>query len=375
MTTVDAVETGLLERVQALPTSGARAALPFTLDGELVLAVAQLAADNAGEPPYLNGGNSDVGLPLFRFCDGRFQPWQALPVSGGEDVEFFRIGARSFLATASLRTGERAPYRLEVESTIYEWRDGAFTPFQRIATYAAKQWRHVVLGGRHFLALAQGVVIDGAPPTRAYPSTIYEWDGAMFRPFATVPSAWGYNWLHFVVAGVDFLAYADHAAPSLIRRWDGRAFAPVQTLAGDSGRAFTFFQADGDAFLVFANLQGETQLHRWQDDRFVAVQTLSGAGGRELTTFVAGGQRYVVQANFLTGSPKAPTTALRSVIYRWQRGALVVEATFPTCGATDVASFVVGRQRYLVVAESLSADVRFATDSHVYKFGPLQNEE
>lgn len=371
----DAAERVPLVLVQRLATSGARAVLPFVLDGEQLLAVAQLAADNPGEPPYLNGGNSEIGLPIYRWREGRFQPWRTLPVSGGEDVECFAIGTRRFLATASLRSGARAPYRYEVESTIYEWRDGDFVPFQRVPTYAAKQWRHFTVGARHFLALAQGVVVEGAPPSREYPSTIYEWDGATFVPFTTVPSAWGYNWAHFVVAGLDHLAYADHATPSLILRWDGGAFTPLQPVAGDSGRAFAFFTVDDVAYLVFASLQGDTRLHRWQDGRFVAVQTASGPGGRELTTFLSGGQRYVVQANFLTGSPKSPTTALDSIVYRCEGGQLVTAATFPTCGATDVASFVVGGQRYLVVAESLSAEVRFATDSRVYAFGPRSDEE
>ncbi len=58
---------------------------------------------------------------------------------------------------------------------------------------------------------------------------------------------------------------------------------------------------------------------------------------------------------------------MQSVIYRFESGKLVKEAEFPTSGATDAAVFEDAGERYLVISNSLSAEVRFATNSHVYR--------
>ncbi len=359
--------TRLLHLVQALPTSGARAVQPFEIDGHTYLAVPQLAEDIADQPPYMNGGDSDIGMPIYRWDDGRFIEVQRLPVSGGEDAEFFRIGERAFLATASLRTGA-GPYALDADSTIYEWRNGAFVAFQRQAGFAAKQWRHFQVGARHFLGFAQGVVLDGVTPRNPSQSVILEWKGDAFEPFQTVPSAWGYNWTRFSVDGHDFLAYADHIAPSIILRWDGAQFVPFQTIEDSGGRAFCCFAADDDTYLAFAKLQGNSLLYRWDGERFALHQTLSGPGGREFAYLQHGAQHYLIQANFITGSPKEPATIQQSVVYRLERGAMVVADRFTTAGATSVATFTIGADTFVAVAESLSAAIRFRTDSHIYRF-------
>ena len=45
---------------------------------------------------------------------------------------------------------------------------------------------------------------------------------------------------------------------------------------------------------------------------------------------------------------------------------LVVDHAFATSGATDASVFREGGKTYLVVAQSLSADIRFRTESKVY---------
>lgn len=358
----------LLHLVQALPTSGARAVLPFDIDGETYLAVPQLAEDIPGQPAYMNGGNSDIGMPIYRWADGHFVEVQRLAVSGGEDAEFFRIGARAFLATASLRTGS-GPYSLDADSIIFEWRDGSFVPFQRQPGFAAKQWRHFQIGTRHFLGFAQGVLMDGVASKNPSQSTILEWDGSAFVPFQDVPSAWGYNWTHFTLAGQDYLAYADHVTPSLLMRWNGSRFEAFQTLAESGGRAFCFFTIGAQAFIAFANLQGNSLLYRWDGAQFQVHQTLSGPGGREFAYLEHGGEHYLIQANFITGSPKAPLTTQESLVYRFVDGRMAVADTFTTFGATSVSRFKVGGDTLIAVAESLSAEVRFRTDTRIYRFG------
>src|SRR4029077_16022118 len=107
----------LLHLVQELDTSGARAVTPFRLDGQLYLAIPQLARDIDGQPAHMNGGDSDISLILYRHQQAGFVEHQRLPVSGGEGAEFFQIGDRAFLATASIRSGS-GPYSFDAGSTI-----------------------------------------------------------------------------------------------------------------------------------------------------------------------------------------------------------------------------------------------------------------
>ena len=358
----------LLHPVQELDTSGARAVAPFELDGTLYLAIPQLAQDIAGQPAHMNGGDSDVSLIVYRHHPSGFAEYQRLPVSGGEDAEFFRIGNRAFLATASIRSG-RGPYSFNVDSTIFEWRAGRFERFQAIPTFAAKQWRHFRIGERTFLALAQGITVDNATATNPSASTIFEWDGNAFKPFQSIPSAWGYNWRPFSISGSRFLAYADHMLPSTIYRWTGAAFEPFQTLEGKGGRAFLFFEDKSEAYLAFAKILGDTLVYRWNGTAFVEHQTLSGPGGREFAWLEHKGERYLIQVNFITGTPASPNTALHSVIYRIDAGKLNVAGMFPTSGGTDAAVFSIADQSFVAIAESLTKDVRFRTPSRIYRFG------
>jgi EPTP domain len=361
-----ATKSGVLQLVQRLDTSGARAVEAFVHAGIQYLAVAQLARDIPGRPAQMNGGDSNVDALIYRWQDGQFVEHQRLPVAGGEDIEFFTIAGRAFLATASLRTGA-GPYELNTLSTVFELIDGRFEPFQKFPTYGAKQWKHFQIDSRHFLALAQGVVVDGSTATHPSQSCLFEWNGSSFVPFQTVRSQWGYNWEYLEVEGHTLLGYADHIERSRLLRWNGSTFEDFQELDGHSGRAIRCFTAAGACRLAFAKLHEESLLYRWSDNKFVPQETLSGAGGREFEWFEVAGKGYLVQVNFLHGSREAPQTALESTVFELRSGKPVPVGTFPTLGGTDAVSFKVDECMYLAVANSLTADVRFRTDSHIYR--------
>lgn len=358
----------LLREVQRLATSGARAVEPFRHRGEQYLAVPQLAMDHPGQAAAMTAGNSDVDLIVFRWSEGRFCEHQRLPVAGGEDAEFFAIGERHFLATASLRAGA-GPYEMRVRSTIYELVGDRFEPFQAFDTYAAKQWTHFAIGEQHFLALAQGALLPGAKEQNRR-SVIFRWDGERFQALQEAASAWGYNWLPVKVGGEQLLAYADHAEPSCLLRWNGRLFEPFQTLDGGSGRAFCAFESVGEQWLAFANLHADTVLYRWDGAHFAPHQTLSGPGGREFEWLPGrspGAEGHLVQVNFIHGTREAPLPVLRSFIYAWRGERLEVVSDFATSGGTDAAAFEMEGRRYLAVSNSLAADVRFRADTLIYE--------
>lgn len=359
--------------IQELDTSGARAAEVFEHEGTRYLVVPQLAQDVDGQPAQMTLGNSDVQALVYRWEGGRFVTHTRLDVPGGEDAEFFHIGTRAFLATASLRTGA-GPYALDTHSTLFELVGGRFEVFQRFPTSAAKQWAHFQIGSRHFLALAQGASHGDTPPAPGTESCIFEWDGARFGPLQTVPSGWGYNWAFLEVGGHQLLAYADHTVASQLLRWNGALFEPFQQFEGKSGRAFCGFEAEGATWLAFACLHEDTVLYRWTDGRFVPHQVLSGPGGREFDWIPTPDGGRLVQINFLHGTREAPIPQLQSTVYRMQQGRLEPTHAFPTSGGTDASCFEDAGQRYLVVTNSLGADIRFRTPSRVYRLDFAANE-
>lgn len=354
--------------LQRIPTSAARAVEPFEVGGMQLLAVPQLALDQPGEPAAMNGGDSNTELLLLRRTGDGYRPFATLPAPGGEDAEFFTVGGRHFLAVASIRSGS-GPYEYRTDSCIFEWTHTGFTPFQRVPTYAAKQWTHWTHSGRHFLGLAQGVQLPHlAGPNRD--SMIFEWDGSGFAQFQPIPSRWAYNWHALDVGGEAFLAHADHLDGSRLFRWDGERYVFFQPLLERAGRAFASFRRDGDHYLLVAGLEDPPVLMRWDGERFAPYQDLDGLGARELEVVEWEGQLLVVRVNFILGTPAAPEPALTSQVYQWQSGKLEVVATFPTSGGTDAAAVVHDGAVQLLVSNSLTAGVRFATDTVLYALSP-----
>jgi hypothetical protein len=353
-----------LEERQRIPTSGARAVQPIAVGGVQLLAIPQLAYDVTRQEPGMNAGDSDTDLLLLRRVGGQFVPWDTLAAPGGEDAEFFVIGDLSFLAVASLRSGS-GPYRFDVESQIFIWQDGRFVPFQTVRTFAAKQWKHWRIGERHFLGLAQGVLLPGMEE-RNLDSVIYEWDGTSFVEHQRIPSQWAYNWHPFTLGDTSFVAHAEHLSESILYRWDGERLVPHQTLLPHGGRAFASFARDGDTYLLAAGLTEPPVLMRWEQDRFQTVQVLEGLGARELAVLALDGALIVIRVNFILGTPADPDPVLDSLVYAWSSGRLELVARFPTCGGTDAALISGGDDVQVVVSNSLSPELRFATDTILY---------
>ena len=360
-------DPGLLSVHQRLPTSGARTAQPFRLDGDLYLAVPQLAVDSGQSVANMNGGDSDIDMIVYRWTDGRFVEHERLAVSGGEDALVFAVGGETLLATASVRSGG-GPYDLNTPSHIFRRAAGVWRPFQDIDTFAAKQWHHFMIGKRHFLALAQGVTVPTAVPRVPRESRIYEWRDGGFVEFQVLDGKWGYNFAHFIIAGQHFLAYADHTSASLIYRWDGAGFVAHQHLAEHGGRAFRIFERDGETWLAFATIDGPSTLYRWDGDRFAEHQPLGGVGGREFELISTDRGLYLVRICFIEGTPHDPKTDLLSQIYRWENGGLALAGQFTTFGGTDANAFTADGQMYLAVSNSLTPDIRFRQDAIIYRF-------
>jgi hypothetical protein len=349
-----------LTELQRIPTSGARAVEAFAIDGRQLLAIPQLALDVPGTPAGMNAGDSDTELLILQRQQGGYTPFATLPAPGGEDAEFFTIGARAFLAVACIRTGS-GPYEYFTESFIYEWDGAGFELFQSIPTFAAKQWKYWSVGDRHFLGLAQGLAIPYFEG-RNRDSIIFEWNGSRFVEFQHTPSHWAYNWHSFELDGEHFLAHADHAGESILYRWNGSQYVAHQSLLENSGRAFAHF----GTHLVAAGLSRPPSVLRWDGSHFVAVGNLEGLGARELHVVEKDGRIYLIRVNFILGTPADPQPSLTSQVYEWHDDGFVVVAEFPTTGGTDAEVIGTDGGIEFVVSNALSAEIRFATETVVY---------
>lgn len=357
----------ILREQQRLPTSGARAVLPYVISGTQYLIIPQLSKDVANTPAHMNGGDSNTGALIFKWSAGQFVEFDKLPLSGGEDVECFQLGADHFLITAGVRSGH-GPYEYNIEQTLYRWDGSHWEPFQNFAGFAAKQWHFFWAGNRAFLCLAQGVTLGHIEPRNSRTSRIFEWDGSRFVDFQSLDGQWGYNWESFQIDGTIYLGYADHVGESLLYRWNGMSFVKFQAFSPKAGRCFRFFTVGDDSYLVFANIQGQSILYRWTGELFEPLQILSGPGGREFCMVRTENQLYLIQINFIEGEPSAPTTQLKSRVYRWENNQLALAEEFVTTGGTDAAVFRADGQLYLAVSNSLTPDVRFRTDTIIYAF-------
>ncbi|WP_011583032.1 MULTISPECIES: hypothetical protein [Chelativorans] len=360
-------EGRVIHPVAAIETFGARAAAVCVQDDNVLLAVPQLAKDIEGSDAHMNGGTSDVDMPLFRWMSGAFVQIAALGVPGGEDAEFFEIGGQRFLATASARSG-RGPYEPNLASRIWRLGDRGYEVFQDVPTFYAKQVRHLRIGSRDFLAYAVGVTVDG--PERRHPSRsfIYEWRGHEFVPLQTLDGEWGYNFSAFSISGREFLAYADHVSGSRIYEWRDGRYEEFQLLPGDGGRAFQPIRL-GDGFqLAFATISGDVSIFEWTGEAFEMRQILRRDGGREFALYQRGERSWLVLVRFIEGTPQSPKTDLTSFVYEWHPDGWRQVDSFPSFGATDAAFFESDGQPFLVVAHSLTAGIRFRQDSAVYEF-------
>jgi EPTP domain len=365
--TKETEEAAHLVEHQRLPTSGARGMSTFVLSGKRYLIVPQLARDLPDTRAHMNGGDSDAGAPVFRWEGGKFVDDGVLPLSGGEDVLFFEFDAGEFLVTAGIRAGG-GPFNYNIEQVLYKRSGSKWQPFQTFPAFAAKQWHFFQIGGRAFLALAQGVTLGHIEAKNPRQSRIFEWDGSRFLEFQTLDGKWGYNWESFSIGEQHFLGYADHVGDSMVLKWNGSSFVPFQRFSTSAGRCFRSFVADGERFLAFANIEGRSLLYRWDGSEFAVHQELSGPGGREFCVVRAGTKLFLVQINFIQGAPSAPLTALQSRLYQWVDGRMKLVEEFATFGGTEASAFEEAGVLFLAVSNSLTPEVRFRQDSIIYRF-------
>lgn len=366
-TCITTAHAAVLTPYQSLDTSGARKLEPFEINGKHYLAVAQLATDDLSQLPDMNGGNANADVMIYQWQKGKYQLSQHIQSHGNEDVTFFTIGKRQFLAIASLDEGTEPPFKLQTNSTVYEWDGLSFKPFQQFNAFAAKKWEYFSIGNRHFLALANGVVPPNGKSLADTSSTIYEWDGKQFVSFQTFPTKWAYGFYSFQIGQDYFLGLTDHAQVSTIYRWDGKHFVTLQSFDETGGRAFLHFEMNQQDYLAYANISHPAQLLKWDGKQFVKMQTFPGLGSRNFAFFTKDNAAYLLKVNFITGPRENPVTKQDSPLYQWKDGQFQPTEAITTLGGVSANVFAINGKQYVSVANSLSEDVRFNVASVIYQ--------
>lgn len=362
-----------LHEYQRLPTSGARAVVPYFIDGVPYLAVPQLAEDIEGEPPDMNGGTSDLDALVYRWEQGKFAEYQRIPSHGGECIAVGQWGGRHYMAVAHIRSGRNPDFNMRPYSMLYEWDSLRWFPRQSIATFAAKHCALFELGGRQCLAFSEGVSLPGQDASIDTNSHVFAWGKRGFEALVTVSSKWGYCTTRFDIEGQEFVAFADNSAASVLYRWTGTSLEQVQTFGVDGGgRHFAPFEIGDERYLAYANLLGDSEIHRWTGERFELEQGLEGPAGRNFAIMRRPDGLRLIRTNFISGTRTDPVTTQTATIYRHDpskpRGQrFVAETSFETHGGTESAAFEIEGQTYVAVSNSLNPEVRFRTDTLIYR--------
>ena len=201
-----------------------------------------------------------------------------LPLSGGEDAEFFSLEEESYLVTAGVRAGH-GPYRYNTTRSSTSGQAAHGHPSRRsrpslrssgisFGSAAEHSWRwrkasHSIISRRRILG-----------PRESMNGT------ACNLPIFKLLKACGDTTGNRSKSpGQSFLAYADHVGESVLLAWNGSSFTPLQSFSEKGGRCFRYFTADGEHYLAFANIQGDSTLYRWGREGVFSCQRLSGPGG------------------------------------------------------------------------------------------------
>lgn len=357
----------ILKQVTALPTSGAREVTPFNMNKEQFLAVPQLALDDMKMPPNMNGGNADADVLIYKFKNDRVSLYQALPGHGNESAQFFTIGKNKYLATCSVDSGPKPPFNNHTYQKLYRWDGKFFYPIQQFFSYAAKSWTPFTLEGNHYLGLANGVVLPDNKEKADTRSTIYRWNQNRFEKFQSFDTSWGYHFNQFNIGKRKFLGLTDHLKPSIVYEWKNNKFVKFQSFDESGGRVFYHFKIKDKDYLAVANINHPATVYLWNGSKFELIETLEGLGSRNFLYFNRGDRHYLLKVVFITGPRTAPEALQQSPIYEIKNDQFIEVDHIQTSGGVSASLFEQAGKRYIAVANSLSKDIRFRTDSYVYQ--------
>lgn len=186
----DGTNFGLVQRIL---TYGASDWEYFTINDENYLAVSN----------HRNNSSYSLNSTIYKWNieESVFEFQQNIATNGAADSKYFSINDNHFLVIANRNIG--GTYEVNSEILIWDETTTEFVNFQDIPTSGALDWEYFTLDEMHYLAVANGWNSDG---TRLTDSTIYLWDGTMFREQQSIETDRAVDWEFFVIDGNPYLA-------------------------------------------------------------------------------------------------------------------------------------------------------------------------
>ena len=318
------------EKYQDLPTTGAHAVEPFTINGSLFLAFANYESDTAEK--Y----NTDSFIYKFNDLTGKFFLYQTIGTHGGHDVEYFTISGEHYLAVANVRNKRT----FILNSVIYRWNGKLFVAFQNLATKGGASFNFFTMAKEPFLTVCN--LYDDV--TTSVNSTIYKWKNNMFEKFQEIATEGCRASAAFVINNESYIAFANEvrSASSVVYKRAGMHFVKLQNLQKDRAMDIKSFYINDDVFLAIAS-QPESYINKWNGSQFVQFQTIPyTSGARALHPFVMCGQTFLGVAD---------QYRTKTVLYRFSApGQFTKYQELSTFGAIDMTSFEYKGHTYLAIA-------------------------
>ena len=354
------------DRMQRIPTHGARDWEHFAVNGTHYLAVANQyngTSNGIDSVIYVLGGN------------GLFQEFQRIRTDGAWDWEYFSANGSHYLAVANFYSGNSMYYG--IQAVVYRLGDsGSFEESQRLPTTGALSLEHFQMDGAHYLAVAN--FYNGS--SHNIDSAIYELgENGLFEDFQRIPTQGATCWEYFSADGSHYLAVANYMPNGttvgdsvVFRRGEDGLFQEFQRIPTKGAFDWEYFAVDGAHYLAVANTYDGVDVDidsvvyvRGDGGFFEDLQHIPTNSARDLEHFVVDGAHYLAIANFRTALNYS--RSIDSVVYVLNEHGLLQEfQRIPTHGASDWEYFTVGRAHYLAVANTRKNASR-NTDSAIYQ--------
>ncbi|XP_070543508.1 adhesion G-protein coupled receptor V1-like isoform X2 [Ptychodera flava] len=262
---------------------------------------------------------------------------------------------------------------------------------QTLQGYGIRSWHSFSMGSDQYLVLINNANVgplttevgsDGSASdnmTSIYNSVLYVWQG-QFVPLQAIETDGGIKAATTMIGGAMYLAVANHGSIGKYRT-SSRIYSVgisgtltlIQDIPSDGASDVTFFTVGVETYLIITNeidnndvTTISSQVLLWSGSQFVQSQLLSTSGAVGVTAFKIGGATYVAVANRYDSSKASLET--NSMLYKWSNNRLEEYQSIATRGATDVISFTIGVDTYLVFTNSRTNDGSTAIDSAVMKW-------
>jgi len=281
--------------------------------------------------------------------------------SKSHDAEVFKIaGHGQFVAFANQGRDN------SMDSTIFKWAGNKFEVFQNFTTENARKWEFFTIGTEQFLAVA----IQGLKEVNAEAqSKIYRWkeEDKKFVKHQLLTTFAAKCFKSFKIDGRTYLAVANyrkknsHQAISWVYRWedDERAFIKYQSIQTVGAYDIEFFKlSSNEYYLAIANSYNgvttklDSVLYKWDSSLFVPIQYIPTTGATDIEYFKVEGVNFIAIANYYDHEVKS--NKVTSTVYRYRKQKKLFEKfqEIPTFGALDFEFFNIGKESYLLAANS-----------------------